>query len=126
MGVVHHASYVPWLEIARTEMLRAGGVTYRQMEEAGVFLVVASMDLKYRRPGRYDDLVEIDCQVSGGSRVKLIHRYSVRVVERAGADVARLGEAGDDVLVEASTTLVCVGADMAVRALPDWLTPAQA
>jgi acyl-CoA thioester hydrolase len=126
MGVVHHASYVPWLEIARTEMLRAGGITYKQMEEAGVYLVVASMDLRYRRPGRYDDLVEIDCHVAGGSRVKLIHQYSVRLAERVGSDVGRLADAGEDVLVEASTTLVCVGADMRVRALPDWLTPPQA
>ncbi len=121
MGVVHHASFVAWLEIARTEMLRAGGVSYRQLEEAGVFLVVASMELKYRRPGRYDDVVEVECVVEGGSRVKLRHGYRVRVVERAGADLESLRNAGDDVLVEASTTLVCVGSDMRVGPLPDWL-----
>ena len=109
-GVAHHASYAPWLEIARTEMLRGGGVTYRQMEQAGVFLVIARMELSYRRPIRYDDEIVVRTRVVGGSRVKLEHAY----------EVVRAGEA--EVLTTAATTLVCVGADGKVRPLPEWLT----
>lgn len=109
-GVAHHASYAPWLEIARTEMLRGSGVTYRQMEEAGVFLVIARMEISYRRPIRYDDEVEVRTRVVGGSRVKLEHTY----------EIVRAGEA--EVLTTAATTLVCVGADGKVRPLPEWLT----
>jgi len=120
-GVDHHASYVAWLEIARTEMLREGGVTYGQMEAAGVFLVIAGLEIKYRRPGRYDDLLDVHCRVTGGSKVKLEHEYEVRLVERVAADVERLREAGEDVLIVAKTTLVCVGADVKVRGLPEWM-----
>ena len=102
-------------------MLRVGGVTYAQLESSGVYLVVAGMELRYRRPGRYDDLVEVECVVAGGSRVKLRHTYGVRVVERAGADLEALRSAGDDLLVEGSTTLVCVDAQVRVRPLPEWL-----
>lgn len=123
MGVVHHASFVPWLEQARTEVLREGGVSYRQLEAAGVFLVVASLELKYRRPGRYDDLLDIHCRVTGGGRVKLEHEYEIRVLERGGADVDALRAAGDDLLLTGRTTLVCVGSDMKVRSLPEWLMP---
>ncbi|MCA9288442.1 MAG: acyl-CoA thioesterase [Phycisphaerales bacterium] len=121
MGVAHHAAFIPWLEIARTELLRVGGITYKQLEAAGMFLVVASLDIRYRRPGRYDDLLGVSCRVSGGSRVKLEHEYEVRVTERVGDDPERLRASGDDLLATARTTLVCVGAGMGVRALPEWL-----
>jgi len=102
-------------------MLREGGVTYGQMEAAGVFLVIAGLEIKYRRPGRYDDLLDVHCRVTGGSKVKLEHEYEVRLVERVAADVERLREAGEDVLIVAKTTLVCVGADVKVRGLPEWM-----
>lgn len=126
MGVVHHASYLPWLEQARTELLREGGITYKQMEAAGLYLVVAGLDAKYRRPGRYDDLLDVHCRVSGGSRVKLEHDYEVRLVERTGHDIEPLRSAGEDLLITAKTTLVCVGPDMRVSPLPDWLLAAPA
>ncbi|MCC6659542.1 MAG: acyl-CoA thioesterase [Phycisphaerales bacterium] len=108
-GVAHHASYAPWLEIARTEMLRQGGVTYRQMEQAGVFLVIARMEISYRRPIRYDDEIDVRTRVVGGSRVKLEHSY----------EIARAAAA--EVLTIAATTLVCVDARGGVRPLPEWL-----
>ena len=122
-GVIHHSSYVAWLEMARTEMLREGGITYRQMEAAGVFLVIASLEIKYARPGRYDDVLDVHCRVSGGSRVKLEHEYEVKVIERVDADVQRLRDSGDDTLIRAKTTLVCVGPDVKVRPLPEWMMP---
>lgn len=123
MGVAHHASYAPWFEAARTEMLREGGVTYRQMEASGVFLVVTGLEIRYRRPGRYDDVLEVACRVTGGGRVRLEHEYEVRVAEREGADLEALRGAGDDLLATGRTTLVCVGADVRARPLPDWLVP---
>src|SRR5436190_12187766 len=69
MGVAHHAAYVPWLEIGRTEILRDTGVTYADLEKHGVFLVVVKLEVRYRRPVRYDDLVEVRTRVTGGSRV---------------------------------------------------------
>lgn len=114
MGVVHHASYVPWLEIGRTEILRDTGITYADMERQGFFLVVVKLDVRYRRPVRYDDLIEIRTRVVGGSRVKIDHEYDVVVVERGGQ---RLEEQA----AVAFTTLACVDAQGKIRELPPWL-----
>jgi acyl-CoA thioester hydrolase len=124
MGVVHHAAYAPWLEIGRTELLRDTGVSYADMERAGVFLVITRLECKYRRPVYYDDMVEVRTRVIGGSRVKIEHEYEVVVTEDGGhGRVERnLGEA----VTVASTTLVCVGRDRKVQALPEWLAPSGA
>src|SRR5215831_14574596 len=84
MGVAHHAAYAPWLEIGRTELLRDTGVTYADMERAGVFLVITRMECRYRRPVYYDDLVEVRTRVVGGSRVKIQHEYEIVVAEDGG------------------------------------------
>ncbi len=114
MGVVHHASYVPWLEIGRTEILRECGVTYADLERAGVFLVIVKLEVRYRRPVLYDDVVEIRTSVTGGSRVKIEHEYELVVVERGG------GVHAESAAV-ASTTLACVDREGKIRALPEWL-----
>ena len=63
MGLVYHANYVIWLDMARTEHLRGTGVTYKEMEEQGVYLAVTDLQVRYRRAARYDDLVRIRCWV---------------------------------------------------------------
>ncbi len=121
MGVAHHGSYAAWLELGRTELLRTSGVSYRALEEAGVFLVVTRMEIRYRRPVRYDDEVEIVTRVEGGSRVKIAHAYEVRLALREGADPEALRQRGEDLLAEAETTLACVDVSGKPRALPAWL-----
>ena len=49
MGVVHHAAYIPWLEMGRTELLRDAGISYAQLEAAGTFLVIVKLSCSYRR-----------------------------------------------------------------------------
>ena len=119
MGVAHHASYIPWLEIGRTELLRDCGISYAQLEQSGVFLVVVKLDVRYRRPVRYDDLVEVRTRWIGGSRIKIEHDYEVVVVQRDG-------QATEQVAAGASTTLACVAPDGKVRDLPHWLATAKA
>lgn len=114
MGVAHHASYVPWLEIGRTELLRSTGVSYRTLESHGVFLVIVKLDVRYRRPIRYDDVVEVRTKVVGGSRVKIEHEYELAVVERDG-------KATDEPVAAAYTTLACVDGAGKIRELPAWL-----
>lgn len=114
MNVAHHAAYAPWLEIARTELLRESGVSYAHLERMGVFLVVAKMEVRYRRPILYDDVVEVRTRVRQASRVKIDHEYDVLVVERAG-------KACEEIAAAASTTLACVDRDGRVSVLPEWL-----
>jgi len=63
MGVVYHARYAVWLDVARTEYLRQAGMTYRELESRGFFLVVGDLVMRYHRPARYDDLVQVRCWV---------------------------------------------------------------
>lgn len=121
MGVAHHAAYAPWLEIARTEMLREAGVTYAQLERAGIFLVVARLQISYRRPVYYDDVVEVRTRVTGGGKVKIEHEYEV-VLAESGAGASQPRTIGES-LTTAGTVLVCVDREGRVRGLPEWLVP---
>ncbi len=98
-GVVYHASYVNFLERARTEWLRerCGYSNAGLMKEFGMVFVVRSLKLDYLRPALLDDLLAVSAEVKdiGRSRVTLDQR------------VMR----GDEVLVEAEVHLVCVTVD---------------
>jgi acyl-CoA thioester hydrolase len=81
MGVVYHANYLVWLDIARTEHLRQTGVTYREMEQEGVYLAVTDVRVRYRLAARYDDLLRIRCWVRDLASRRVTFGYAV---ERAG------------------------------------------
>lgn len=63
MGVVYHTHYIDWFEEARTEALRGLGLPYAQLEQDGVIMPVVDLAVRYSRPARYDDLVEIVTRV---------------------------------------------------------------
>ena len=63
MGVVYHANYLIWFDRARTELMRETGLTYRALEQQGVYLAVSQIKVRYRAPARYDDLLRIRCWV---------------------------------------------------------------
>jgi acyl-CoA thioester hydrolase len=107
MGVAHHATYPIWFEIGRTEMLRARGGNYRDLEAEGVFLAVVRLEVRYRRPARYDDLLTLRTELRLAGPVKIEHTY-------------RLSRDGE-LLAEASTTLACLDRDGRARVLPQSL-----
>ena len=105
-------------------MLRAVGESYAALEAAGVFLVVTKVEVKYRRPIRYDDVIELRTTVTGSSKVKLMHGYELVLVERGGKVPDHAADASvplDGVCAVGSTELACVGRDGRPRALPGWL-----
>lgn len=59
MGVVYYANYLVWFEVARTEFMRASGISYTALEKKGMFMMVAEARCKYKAPARYDDIVRI-------------------------------------------------------------------
>ena len=120
MGVAHHASYAPWLEMGRTELLRAAGVSYAALERDGVFMVVVRLEIRYRRPVRYDDVVEVRTKRMGGGRVKIEHEYEVVVLE-PGAHGPTDEDRRGAVAAVASTTLACVNRAGTPQELPTWL-----
>ena len=77
MGIVHHAQYLVWFELARTEYLRNRGYQYRELEEKGFRLVVIAVELKYKAPARYDEKIRIKTRVSFHKRLKIEFFYEV-------------------------------------------------
>jgi acyl-CoA thioester hydrolase len=77
MGFLHHANYFVFFEMGRTELLRAAGGNYRQMEEQGLFVVVVKADCRYHRPARYDDVLRIRTLVTRVTAAKIEHEYRV-------------------------------------------------
>lgn len=104
---VHHANFLTYFEIGRTEMLRSRGATYRQFEEAGLFLVVSEAACSYRAAAEYDDLL-------------LVRTYVEKV---GGASIEHSYEVIRDTMIIASgrTVVVCVDLEGRVRRLPEWL-----
>jgi acyl-CoA thioester hydrolase len=83
MGVVYHANYLVWLDVARCELLREAGMSYRELEEErGFFLVVSEARLRYKKAARYDDLLRIRCWVREVGSRKVAFGYAVDHAER--------------------------------------------
>jgi len=108
-GVVHHSVYPVWFEMGRTELLRANGVAYRDLEKAGVFFVVARLQIKYRRPAQYDEQLQLETTCSLVTPGKVEHIYTLR---RSCDGV---------VLAEGATTLACVNAEGKIRRVPEFM-----
>lgn len=61
MGVVHHAEYVVWFELARTHLCALSGYSYADIERLGWLLMVTAVEARYRRPARYGDTARVAC-----------------------------------------------------------------
>jgi len=77
MGVVYYANYLVWFEVARTDLLRHAGWSYREMELEGFSLPVIEAHCEYRQPARYDDDVEVRTAGLLISPVRLRFDYEV-------------------------------------------------
>ncbi len=109
MGYLHHAKYWEYFEHARTELLRANGVRYRDLEALGVFFVVHTCSCTYKRPICYDDLLTVRTRIERMSRTRIDHAY----------EIVRDGQ----VCCQATTTLACVGRDGRPMLMPNALWP---
>src|SRR5688572_18166497 len=106
-GRVHHANYLTWFELARVELLRAAGHSYKELEEAGIFLVVAEASLQYHLPAFFDDILRLRVTVLQAKGARIQHEYKVF--------------RGNDLLADGSTTIACVDRTGRVGRLPLWL-----
>jgi acyl-CoA thioester hydrolase len=84
MGIVYYAHYLVWFEVGRTELMRAAGWTYRDLETEGFALPVIEAQCAYRQPARYDDELEVWTKGSLVSPVRVEFSYEVvRAADRA-------------------------------------------
>jgi acyl-CoA thioester hydrolase len=77
MGVVYHANYFVWFEVARTDLLRGAGWTYKEMEAEGLSLPVIEAHCDYKQPARYDDELEIRATGELVSPVRVAFSYEI-------------------------------------------------
>lgn len=77
MGVVYHGNYAQYFEMGRVEWLRNLGVSYKWMEENGIMLPVVSLNINYKKPARYDDLLTVKTIFKSQTSVKIEFDYEI-------------------------------------------------
>ena len=107
MGIAHHANYLIWCELARTNHMRQQGVSYRAMEEQGIRLPVIDAQLRYRAPARYEDELQVRCWIREVSSRRVVFGY---LVERPG---------DQRLLATATTSLIAVNSTHDVIRIPE-------
>ena len=105
MGIVHHATYLVYFEAGRVEWLRRRGITYADWVARGVQVPVASAEVKYRAPSRFDDVLAIETTLSKLRSVSL--DYSYRILR------------GDTLVAEGFTRLACIDANHKLLRIPE-------
>jgi acyl-CoA thioester hydrolase len=111
-GVVYYANYYRFMERARSEWLRARGFSQSALAiDPGVLFTVAESQLKYLRPARIDDLLEVSCEPAAAGRVAIDFRQRIW-----------RGSVAGELLAEGHVKVVCVDAqNFRACRLPDFL-----
>ena len=86
MGIVHHSNYVKFFEAARTEWLRAAGLTYAEMERRGVMMPIVEVNIRYKQPAYYDELLSVTAIVEELPMARMLFKYEIRGED--GRDIA--------------------------------------
>ena len=105
MGFVHHSNYLRYFEVGRTELLRASGGCYRDMEEAGQLVVVVHVDCRYIKPARYDDVIKVRTRIEKVTAGRIVHAYEITC--------------NDEKLVTALVTLVVIDLKGNLQGVPE-------
>ena len=77
MGIVYHGNYLPWFEVARTQLLKEQGFAYRQLEADGYRLPVLEVAAKFIRPAFYDDALTIVATIREKPLLRIRIEYEV-------------------------------------------------
>lgn len=107
MGLLHHSQYFVYFEQGRTELLRAQGMNYKEIEDQGFYLVIANLQCKFKQPAYYDDVLQLKTILTRVTPVRIEHRY----------ELCR----GETLLAEGTSTLACVDKTGRVQPLPESL-----
>jgi len=109
MGIVYYGNYADYLEQGRTEWLRSLGFSYKFMEENNVHLPVINLNVDYKQPALYDDIITITTTLKEIPSVRIEFYYEIHNQD-------------DKLLATATTTLVFVNSTTnKLRKAPDYL-----
>lgn len=101
---VHHSNYLNYFEKGRVEMLRSAGIRYKDLEDAGIFLVVSEFNIKYLAAAEFDDVLTLKTETVKVGKVRIRHRY---LITRDKAEI-----------VSAESVIACVNAEGSPCRLP--------
>lgn len=107
MGQAYHGNYLKWFEVGRAEWFRARGMSYRELEDRGVYLPVLEAHCNYSRPAFYDDLLTVQSSFRFEGRARLRFDYEVT--------------RGGELLASGHTVHACVTRDRKVLKPPPYL-----
>ncbi|HEV8600358.1 MAG TPA: thioesterase family protein [Gemmatimonadales bacterium] len=105
MGVVYHARYLVWLDVARCEYLRRQGMSYAELEQRGLRLAVSELRIRYRQPARYDEVIRVRCWVREAATRRVSFGYALDLPDHT-------------VVATAEVSLLALGADFSLSRLP--------
>lgn len=109
MGIVYYGNYAQYLEQGRTEWLRDLGFSYKWMEENDILLPVIELQIKYKQPARYDDLLTVTTMLRNIPTIRIEFDYQIHNQEGV-------------LLIEAFTSLVFKhGSTQKLIKAPDYL-----
>lgn len=82
MGFCYYGNYAQFLEVARVETLREQGISYKELEENGILLPVRNYSIKYIAPAKYDDIIQINTEISDIKNSQIIFKYSIYLEQK--------------------------------------------
>ena len=109
-GRVHNSQYLNYFERGRVEMLRSIGISYRELEQTGLMLVVRSMQVDFRIPAQFDDELELITSLRHSHGARVEHAYKL---VKHGAP-----ESPPTVVVTGHSVIACIDREGKVRRLP--------
>lgn len=109
MGQAYYGNYFRWFEIGRSEMFRSLGLSYKAVEDNGIFLPVAEAHCKYAGPVKYDDILVIETSLDRAVKAGLKFDYQI------------FHEDGKTLLASGYTKHPCVNREGKVVRPPDFI-----
>jgi len=106
-GIVHHGNYLTYFEKARIELLRHYGISYRDIENSGLILVVAEVRVEYFQAALFDDVLQVSVTIDRIKGAAIDHTY---VITR-----------GDTEIVRGFTRVGCLNKERCIKRVPKWL-----
>lgn len=119
MGIAHHANYIVWFEIGRTDLCRVAGFPYKQIEERGLILVVTEVTCRYRAPYRYDD--EVVIRTSIAESMSRMMKFGYELWDGAGERLHATGMSSH-VWVSRETRRPVLADEEVMRVFEQWRT----
>lgn len=107
MGIVHHASYIVWLEEGRSHYMRARGSSYADFERSGFYMAVTEVNARYLKAALYDSRIHVHCWLAEARSRTMTFQYEIT----NGTD--------DELYVTGTTRHICLDKTGRIARVPD-------